>query len=47
MTVDHLRDFAEIADLEFVLIDGRTDLNAFKQELEWNDAFYLLRRGLA
>ncbi len=47
VTVDHLRDFAEIADVELALIDARTDLNVFKQELRWNDAFYLLRRGLA
>ncbi len=47
VTVDHLRDFAEIADLEFALIDDRTDLNAFKRELQWNDAYYLLRRGLS
>lgn len=47
VTVDHLRDFAEIADLEFALIDEGTNLNTFKQELQWNDAYYLLRRGLA
>ncbi len=47
VTVDHLRDFAEIADIEFALIDASTNLNTFKQELQWNDAYYLLRRGLA
>ena len=47
VTVDHLRDFAEMADLEFALIDEGTNLNTFKQELQWNDAYYLLRRGLA
>jgi L-arabinose isomerase len=33
--------------LGFALIDASTNLNTFKQELQWNDAYYLLRRGLA
>lgn len=45
VTVEMLQDFAEMADLEFLLIDNRTDLNAFKRELRWNDLYFSLRRG--
>jgi len=30
-------------DLEFLLIDEKTDLYRFKQELRWNDAAYGLK----
>lgn len=41
----HLRAFADMACLEYVLINqGTTDLHRFRQELRWNDAAYLLSR---
>lgn len=46
LTAQHLQDFAEIANLEFLLIDEQTDLPAFKKEIRWNDMYYLLARGL-
>lgn len=46
LTSAHLQDFAEIANLEFLLIDDQTDLTAFKKEIRWNDMYYLLARGL-
>jgi L-arabinose isomerase len=46
VTAAHLQDFAEIANLEYLLIDDRTDLSAFKKEIRWNDMYYLLARGL-
>ena len=46
LTSAHLQDFAEIAELEFLLIDQKTDLNHFKKEIRWNDMYYLLARGL-
>lgn len=42
LTVDHLEDFAEIANIEFVLIDDSTQLREFKKELRWNEAYYHL-----
>jgi L-arabinose isomerase len=36
----HLDDFASIAGIEFVLIDGGTDLRSFRNELRWNEKFY-------
>ncbi|TDO93855.1 L-arabinose isomerase [Halanaerobium saccharolyticum] len=43
VTAEHLRDFAEIADIEIVTIDQDTDVNSFKKELKWNDVYYKLK----
>jgi L-arabinose isomerase len=40
VTAEHLRDFAEIAGVELVLIDGDTRLSGFEKELRWNEAYY-------
>jgi len=46
VTAEQLRDLADMADLEFLLIDEHTDLEAFKNTLRWNDAYYQMRGGL-
>lgn len=46
VTAEHLRDFASIAGIEFLLIDEKTDLETFKDKLRWNDLYYHLSRGL-
>jgi L-arabinose isomerase len=43
---DYLRDFAEMAGIEYVAIDSNTDLHRFKQELKWNDLYYHLAKGI-
>ncbi|MBU2974647.1 L-arabinose isomerase [Zobellia sp. B3R18] len=43
ISAESLEDFAEIMDIEFLLIDEKTDLHRFKQELRWNDAAYGLK----
>ena len=40
LTVEHMRDFAEIAGIEFLHIGEDTRINKFRQELRWNDAAY-------
>jgi L-arabinose isomerase len=40
LTAEHLEDFAEIAGIEFLLIDEETRLPGFKKELRWNEAYY-------
>ena len=40
ITTEHLRDFAEIADVEFVLIDQDTKINDLRKELRWNEMSY-------
>jgi L-arabinose isomerase len=41
LTVEHMRDFAEIAGVEFLHIGEETNIEKFRQELCWNDAAYL------
>lgn len=40
LTSEYLEDFAEIAGMECVRINQRTELHQFKNELKWNDMFY-------
>ena len=40
ITGEHLEDFAEMAQIEFLLINEETKLSDFKKELRWNDAYY-------
>jgi L-arabinose isomerase len=43
---EHLSDFAEMLGIEFLRIDGSTELHSFKNELRWNEAYYLLATRL-
>ncbi len=43
---EHLQDFAEMAGIEYLLIDENTQPNEFKKELRWNDLYYQLANGL-
>ena len=45
LTAQHLEDFAEMAGIEFLLIDENTTVRNFKKELKWNDACYRHRAG--
>ncbi len=40
LSAEQLEDFVEMMDIEFLLIDKKTDLYRFKQELRWNDICY-------
>ena len=40
LTAEHLRDFTEMAGIEFLLIDETTTVPAFKNTLRWNQAYY-------
>jgi L-arabinose isomerase len=46
VTYEHLQDFADIAGLEFLLIDENTRLAEFRDKLRWNDLYYHLSKGL-
>ena len=46
MNREYLEDFAEMAGVEFVVIDENTCISAFKKELKWNDLYYHLAKGL-
>jgi L-arabinose isomerase len=45
VTTEMLEDFAGMAGVELVVIDADTRLRAFRQELEWNEVAYGLKRG--
>ncbi len=46
VTTEMLEDFATIAGIEMVVIDQKTDLRTFKQELRNNELYYHLAPGL-
>jgi L-arabinose isomerase len=46
LTVEHLEDYAKMAGIAFLLIDRDTRVRTRKQELHWNDMYYLLAKGL-
>jgi L-arabinose isomerase len=46
VTADHLRDFTEMAGVEFLVIDENTKVDEFKDKLRWNDLYYHLNKGL-
>ena len=42
LTAEHLEDFAEMAELEFLVIGEDTQLPEWKKELRWNEMYYFL-----
>jgi L-arabinose isomerase len=46
LTSEYLEDCAEMAGLEYVLIDQNTTVSDFKKELRWNEIYYHLAQGI-
>lgn len=46
VSAEHLYNFAEIAGVEFLLIDENTQVQNFKEKLRWNDLSYQLSKGV-
>jgi len=44
--IEVFEDFAEIAQLELVVIDERTDVRELHRQLRRNQAYYRLLQGL-
>ena len=42
--VEEIENFAEMAGMEFLLIDKDTEIRGFKNEIRWNDLYYQLKR---
>lgn len=40
LTVEHLQDFADMAGIECLVIDGDTKLRDFKNEIRWNEVAF-------
>jgi L-arabinose isomerase len=45
LSAAQIEDFAEIADIEHLLISHQTRLSEFKKELRWNEVYYATRKG--
>ncbi|MBN2182006.1 MAG: L-arabinose isomerase, partial [Sedimentisphaerales bacterium] len=44
ITEEYLEDFAAMAGIEYLLIDDKTTIREFKNEIRWNDVYYLLAK---
>ncbi|UJP10023.1 L-arabinose isomerase [Microbacterium sp. KUDC0406] len=44
--IEVFRDFAEMAELELLVIDEDTTLPGFQEQVRWNQAYYRLAQGL-
>ena len=42
LTAEHLQDFADIAGIEYVLINKDTKLSTLRNELKWNEVYYAI-----
>jgi L-arabinose isomerase len=45
VTTEMLEDFAAIADIEIAIIDAKTNVRDFQQQLRNNEVFYALKKG--
>ena len=43
---EYIEDFCDMAGIEFVHIDKDTTIKAFKNELRWNEMYFMLAKGL-
>ena len=41
-----LEDYAEIADIELLIIDKETNIRQFRQDLRNNEVYYMLNKAL-
>ena len=46
VTAEHMKDFADMAGIEYLLIGDKTEISEFEKEIRWNDVYYLLNKGL-
>jgi len=46
VTAEMMEDFAEMAGMEVLFIDNKTEIRTFKQEIRWNDMYYMMADGL-
>jgi L-arabinose isomerase len=46
VTAEFIEDFSAMAGIEFLTIDTNTRLPEFKNELRWNEMYYLMAKGL-
>jgi L-arabinose isomerase len=44
VTAEFIEDFAKMADVESILIDGETNLHQLQNELRWNEVYYQFKK---
>ncbi|MDR1631448.1 MAG: L-arabinose isomerase [Dysgonamonadaceae bacterium] len=47
LTVEHIEDYAEIANIELLIIDNNTTIRSFKQDIRNNEMYYFLNKALS
>jgi L-arabinose isomerase len=47
ISTKHLEDFAEMANIEFLAIDEKTNISDFKNQCRWNEISFLLANGIS
>jgi L-arabinose isomerase len=46
LTTEFIEDYAEIADIELLIIDKHTNIRNFKQDIRNNEVYYMLNKAL-
>ncbi|MFW6371033.1 MAG: L-arabinose isomerase family protein, partial [Bacteroidota bacterium] len=46
VNVEYMEDFAEMAGIELVVINKDTKISSFKNELRWNEMYYMMEGAL-
>jgi L-arabinose isomerase len=46
LTKEYMEDYAEIADIELLLIDKDTTIRQFKKDMRINEVYYMLNKAL-
>lgn len=46
LSAEYMEDYAEMAGIEYVLIDSETKIRSFKQELQWNEVYFHMAKGI-
>ena len=46
VTAEYIEDFCEIAGIELIQINKNTSVSTLKNELKWNEMYYMLAKGL-
>jgi L-arabinose isomerase len=46
LSIEQVEDYADIADMELLIIDKNTTIRNFKQDIRNNEAYYLLNKAL-
>ncbi len=46
LNAEHMEDFAEMADIEYLMIDKSTTVSEFKKDIRANEIYYMLKNGL-